>query len=246
MKDEKQPMTIELNWERFYSEYPDVYDRFAVSSIEAIKYIVRRYGLKDKVILDVGSGTGISTYEIAKHACEVIGIEPWKEMREYAKAKKRDEHQNVKFLNYAAESVDLKFEEGYFDAIISIYAFPFWFVEDPEKGYQYAKDFLVKAQEFLKKTGVTVIVGNSTGWEAGEITSQVLPGVDYAEVNNRFMEEYLGFDYEDVIVKVDYGTVENMIETYGFIFGRRAIEYIRENRIRQIDWKLRVHYMYKG
>ena len=239
------PKTIELDWERFYTEYPDVYDRFAVSSIEAIKYIVGRFGLQDKEILDVGSGTGISTYEIARYARKVTGIEPWKQMREYAESKRKPEHQNVEFLDYAAESDDMNFADESFDAIISIYAFPFWFVEEPERGYDLAKKFVLKARQLLKEKGVMITVGNSTGWEAGEITSHVLPEADYAEVNNRFMEGYLGFAYEDVTVKVDYGTVENMLATYGFIFGSKALEHIEKNAISQIDWKLRVHYIYK-
>ncbi len=162
----RQPTTIELNWERFYTEYSDVYDKFAVSSIEAVKFIEKRFGLHNKVILDVGSGTGVSTYEMSKYAHEIIGIEPWKQMREYAESKRTNEHQNVKFLEYAAESEELDFENNYFDAIISIFAFPFWFVEDPENGYQHAKRFMVKAKQLLKDTGVIIVAGNSTGWEA--------------------------------------------------------------------------------
>ena len=101
------------------------------------------------------------------------------------------------------------------------------------------------SKKLLRRNGVIAIINGANGWEAGEITKNILPNVNYAEKQNKFMENTLGFKYEDVIVKTDYGTTENMIDTYGFIFGYKAINYIKENNISKIDWKLRVHFIEK-
>jgi hypothetical protein len=55
--------------------------------------------------------------------------------------------------------------------------------------------------------------------------------------------ERLGFDWWDVDVVADYGTGGEAVATYGFIFGRQAIEYLREHQISRIGWRLRVFEM---
>jgi hypothetical protein len=40
----------------------------------------------------------------------------------------------------------------------------------------------------------------------------------------------------------DYGTPERAIETYGFIFGSRAIERLRERTQSRISWRWRVRH----
>jgi hypothetical protein len=51
-----------------------------------------------------------------------------------------------------------------------------------------------------------------------------------------------GYDFFDYFATQDYGTVENAVETYGFIFGRNTIEHIAEHDKTVITWKLRIHY----
>jgi ubiquinone/menaquinone biosynthesis C-methylase UbiE len=72
---------------------------------------------KDSFILDIGSGTGISS----DFDCNVIGFEPSKELLDIAKA--RDKNQKHKYINDKAENIiNYKFEEKKFDYIISISA----------------------------------------------------------------------------------------------------------------------------
>lgn len=82
------PETIEKDWDRFYLEFPDVYDRFAVTSVAVMPTLRARYGLKG-TILDVASGTGKSTFALTEHAHRVIGLEPWSSMLDYAAARQR-------------------------------------------------------------------------------------------------------------------------------------------------------------
>ncbi|MCJ7771171.1 class I SAM-dependent methyltransferase [Candidatus Bathyarchaeota archaeon] len=42
------------------------------------------FNLRDKIVADVGSGTGLSTFDLAKYARHVVGIEPEDSMRNLA------------------------------------------------------------------------------------------------------------------------------------------------------------------
>jgi SAM-dependent methyltransferase len=56
--------------------------------------------------LDVGSGTGKSTFEIVKYANHVVGVEPWVEMRTFAvKIQERQGIRNVAFVDGTGENL---------------------------------------------------------------------------------------------------------------------------------------------
>jgi hypothetical protein len=42
----------------------------------------------------------------------------------------------------------------------------------------------------------------------------------------------------------DYGSVEHMVKTYGFIFGKKAIDYIRAHQVSAIQWRWSLHYLW--
>ena len=46
----------------------------------------------------------------------------------------------------------------------------------------------------------------------------------------------------DVFMDQDYGSVEKAVRTYGFIHGKRAIDYIREHNVTTIRWKARARF----
>ena len=52
----------------------------------------------------------------------------------------------------------------------------------------------------------------------------------------------LGFAYRDIEFKADYGSVAEAVATYGFIYGRKAIDYLVAHNKRSIRWKPRLYY----
>ena len=52
----------------------------------------------------------------------------------------------------------------------------------------------------------------------------------------------LGFGHRDVLVEGNYGSVREAVETYGFIYGKKAIDYLIANNVSSIRWKVRIHY----
>ena len=94
----KGHLTVEGFWDKYYLEFADVYDRFALTSVEVIDHIQQVFSFTDKNVLDIGSGTGKSTFRIAQYADNVTGIEPAIAMRSYAEERKTElKNQNVKF-----------------------------------------------------------------------------------------------------------------------------------------------------
>ncbi len=233
--------TIDNNWDQFYKEFPHIYDRFAKTSTSAVSIIHEMFDLKDKIVLDVGSGTGLSTFDLAKRAKFVVGIEPFDSMLRFSVTKSASMNvRNVTFLRGIAET--LPFKDSAFDLAVSVYGFPFWFAEAGREGRDLAGKFVLDAAENIKEGGYIVAVNSSPGCYAGELTSIVCPEEAGAEKVDDLMSGHLGFSYKDVIVTSEYGSLQEAIETYGFIFGEKAIVYLTAHDKTAINWKLRIHY----
>jgi SAM-dependent methyltransferase len=76
--------TIRMDWERFYKEFADRYHRFALATDAVVAEMHGLFGFGGTRVLDLTSGTGRSTFAIAKHAAHAVGVEPWAEMRNEA------------------------------------------------------------------------------------------------------------------------------------------------------------------
>lgn len=237
-----RPETIEGDWDRFYLEFPDVYDRFALTSLAVMPALRARYGIEGAAVLDAGSGTGRSTFALAESARSVVGLEPWDPMRAYA-ARRRDALGlgNVGFVTGAVEA--MPFGPRSFDHVVSVYGFPFWFPDDAEHGLGLGRGFVADCRSIVRPGGWVVAVIGVPGQYAGEFTPVVAPALAAVEPNG-MLETYmegLGFAWWDVDVDADYGTVEEAVATYGFIYGRRAIDHLRASQISRIRWRLRVY-----
>jgi hypothetical protein len=56
------------------------------------------------------------------------------------------------------------------------------------------------------------------------------------------LREVLGFGYVDRPVVVDCGSVEAAVETYGFIYGQKVIDYLMEKQLSVLHGMIRVHF----
>jgi hypothetical protein len=50
------------------------------------------------------------------------------------------------------------------------------------------------------------------------------------------------FKYKDVFVHSRFGSLKKALGVYGFIFGRKAIEYLKRHNKTTIKWKFRIYY----
>jgi hypothetical protein len=92
----------------------------------------------------------------------------------------------------------------------------------PPEGY---RNFIRQALRVAM--GLVVYVGIPPGWYGGDLYDVIenpLQNKIDAEVDRIFLEEFL-FSFKDIFSEPEYGTVEHIVSTYGFIFGSKAIEH---------------------
>lgn len=103
-----------------------------------------------------------------------------------------------------------------------------------------AQRFVDNALRIVRPGGVIAIVGSAPGFGAGELTE--ILGWDFAAEVDRLMREVLGFEYVDRPVEVNCGSVEAAVDTYGFIYGQKVIDYLVANQQSVLHGMLRIHY----
>lgn len=109
--------TINSNVERF-SGFADIYDKYRPEPPSIVIEILLNYLQKDPAtVVDLGCGTGLSTFICGEYAKKVIGIEPNLDMINRAKEKleKRMDGNNVFFQQGISD--DLKLESNSIDIV---------------------------------------------------------------------------------------------------------------------------------
>ena len=228
-----RPESIENRWDILYRDYPEVYEAFSNTPYHPTIYeqLPGIIDLRGKHIADVGAGTGSSSLALARYARQVIGIEREAAMLRQAREKVRGiEAQQVTFLS--GDALALPLADNSVDLVtgITLALYP------PE---QY-RDFIREGLRVAK--GPVVYLGIPPGWYGGDLY-EVIEEVEKVDdqVDHIFIEEFQ-FAYQDLFSNQEYGTVEHIVSTYGFIFGRKAIEHLKRENKTAIRWKFRVYW----
>lgn len=94
---------LKANIDRF-SGFADCYDKYRPAAPTIVRDILLSYlGKKPSVVIDLGSGTGLSTFLWRGYSEKIIGLEPNADMRTKASAK----------LLEMDKSCNISFQEGY-------------------------------------------------------------------------------------------------------------------------------------
>jgi ubiquinone/menaquinone biosynthesis C-methylase UbiE len=228
-----RPETIENRWDVLYRDFPEVYDEFVLVPTVGGVDLLEMFDFKDKIVVDVGSGSGFSTFKFAPVAKEVIGVEIEDAMRELAEEIVRKAgHQNVRFVKGDARSMNLPNDSA---DIVTAWTLAI----HPPAGF---RDFIREAERVVRSGGLIVSVMVPPGWYGGELRDVIALDEDNAQaIDDIFVNEF-GFEYQDVDFVQDFGSVDKAVRTYGFIFGRNAIAYITEHEMTSIRRRDRVHF----
>ena len=229
------PLTVENRWDILYRDYPEIYDEFAAvpKDPQPLQILMNRFDFRDKVVADIGSGSGLSSFEFARVARRVIGVEIEEAMRDLAERERiRRGVQNIEFLQGDAKQIPLP------DSSVDIVA-GITLLISPVDGY---REFIREAIRVTADGGWILVLGITPGWYGGELASVIQDAeADEAGQNRIFVEEF-GFQYEDFETNQEYGSIDKIIRTYGFIFGKNAIDYLRKHKKTSIKWMFRIHY----
>lgn len=102
------PAHLSANVDRF-AGFVDVYDAFRPCPPLALLEILTHFAQAPQpaLVVDLGSGTGISTAIWAARATEVVGVEPSADMRRQAEARAAGDAGNVRYLSGFANATGL-------------------------------------------------------------------------------------------------------------------------------------------
>jgi ubiquinone/menaquinone biosynthesis C-methylase UbiE len=236
-----RPETIENRWDILYRDYPEVYEEFASVPYRGPGWvdIARRpFDFNGKVVADIGCGSGKSTFQLAPIAKTVIGIEPEDSMREIAIRVAREKKiENAEFRKGVAESLPLT--DHCVDSVVAITLASLYSSDN-------IRAFVKEAERILRKGGFILTLNVAPRWDGGELAPVILgksrtTDVDGEKIVDKTLRE-LSFRHKDYYQIQDYGSVGKIVRTYGFIFGMKAIAYLKEHNKTAIKWKCRLRY----
>jgi SAM-dependent methyltransferase len=229
MGDVQRPESIEHRWDVLYRDYPEVYDEFASYPYtpDPLEVVADRLGFAGKTLVDVGCGGGLSTFRLARRAGMVIGIEREKAMLRVAgRHAARDPVPNARFGAGSAASLPLR--DGCCDVVLGI-------TSPLDVG---------ESLRVLRPGGLVVRLEIPPDWYGGDLNAVIghpTPGLDQ---NDRELVA-AGFAAYDIDSVQEYGTTDHIVRTYGFIFGRQAIEHLHKTGRTSIHWRFRVYTLRK-
>ena len=185
------------------------------------------------MISDIGSGTGLSAFAFAPVARKVIGVEIEENMRAVAERERvRQGFTNLEFMQGDARDIPLR--DDFVDIVTGITLAIY-----PVDGY---RDFVREATRVLSNGGLIAMINITPDWYGGELAT-IINDVDTTDARqNEILVDELGFQFEDFDTNQEYGSLDKIVRTYGFIFGRNAIEYLKANNKTNIQWRFRIHY----
>lgn len=219
--------TIENRWDVLFRDHPEVYDEFSAFPYDPdpIDVLAERFDLTDSVVADVGSGTGRSSFKLARHARRVVGIEPEPAMMAIAQRRlAREPRATLEFLPGTREAIPLP--DASVDAVVAVTAG----LDVPE------------ALRVVSRGGLLASIDIPPGHYGGELVDVIGEETPELEAGERFLTREAGFQYFDFESVQEYGTSHDLLRTYGFIFGRRAIDHLRRTRQTSIRWTFRIYH----
>jgi Methyltransferase domain len=204
--------TIRQDWERFYVQFPDLYDRFTVTTDDAVAEIDRLVGL-----------SGRSTRGLARLARHVTGVEPLAAARSYAASRCEAEGiGNVRFIEGSTDSFP-DFAGERFDLAVSIHAAPF-FAEDDEAANRAELHSLLGVLGRILAPGAAIVFAGTRPQRHSDTWA---PHADVERLARRDrILSAAGFEVHDRPIEADFGTVEEALATCGLIYGEPAIDYL--------------------
>jgi SAM-dependent methyltransferase len=228
-----RPESIENRWDILYRDYPEVYEAFSATPYHPTVFeeLSKIIDLRGKSIADVGAGTGSSTLALAQYARQVVGVEYELAMLRVAREKwSSGETGRVSYVSGDALALPLADRSVDIVTGITLALYP------PE---QY-RNFIREGSRAAR--GPVVYVGIPPGWYGGDLYEII---EDFEKVDDMvdqiFLEEF-HFDYQDFFSDQEYGTVDHIVSTYGFIFGKNTIDYLKKEQKTTIRWKFRVYW----
>ena len=98
--------------------------------------------------------------------------------------------------------------------------------------------FVREAERVARSDGYVLIVEVARGWYGGELAPILFRNTWQEEFDctKEMVLPQHGYQRMDLTSIQDFGTVENAVQTYAFIFGKAAIDYLQEQNKTTMQW----------
>ena len=178
---------MENVFNRFYQDYDAWYQTPMGAFVDQVEtdalwsLLAPNPGMR---ILDVGCGTGLQSLKLARHGCEVTGIDIAPNMLHEAVRKSGEEGLSIDFRRMDCQQME--FPDNSFDAAISMAAFEF--IPDPLRAYR-------EMRRVVKPGGLIVIgiIQREGDW-ASLYASDICKGTAYEYATFRSLEDLRALD----------------------------------------------------
>ncbi len=246
--DEDHPVPNYFDFDWFSARHPDLYDRFAISTIGLMDELERLLDLSGLEVIDVGAGTGRSAAGAARKAKRVTAVDVFESVVFYGRERvRRMGLDNVDYLRASRDG--LPFAGSSFDALIN----------------SWAELNCAEAYRVLKPGGYLVRMGGPLNALCGELTQtlkdvfphiiQDVPPAEWFDPACPQVDEHI---MDDIIYDVpvipptfrhdftyisDYGDYTEAAAIFGRLYGPKARQYIVDRRLSRFAWRLRIEIM---
>ena len=154
--DEDNPIPGYFEFDWLSSRHPDLYHRFALSTVGLMEKLHTLIDLTNCVVLDIGAGTGRSAMGAAEKAKRVFAVDYYESVVFFGKSQIQQTHtKNVDYINGNRDHLPLS--ENSVDVVINA-----WAELNPEEAYR-----------TLKPNGHLIQLGAIPNALCGELTSQL-------------------------------------------------------------------------
>jgi len=246
----KQPISINGQWDLFYSRFPELYDRFSHyedSDNTIFSFIKNEFDLKDKTILDLGAGTGRFSLLFSQLAKKVYAVEPSLEMLKILESKVRVRgieniypiNKGVENLELVDDSIDIIFSSWVLSGIYN------WRVDVSGRELNARKkkieSIMIDLEKLLKRQGLIVVVETAPGQYGGELQPVIMGSAkDFSGDFTGWFAKRFDFRMMEKETIFDFRSVNEAAEIFGFVYGEKAKKHILEKGIKTIKMGVRI------
>lgn len=209
-------------WKKMYNEDCDIYEAFTYSEDKGDlvwKRIIEKIDFSKKIVFEMGCGTGKYTEKLAGVVDQLFANDISPKMLERAKAKCSN-YNNIKYILESAHNCNLP--SNSVDIVFSAWGYV---AGDLEFSRKLDQEF----KRILRQNGEIWLIDN---YYSGEFYG-------FMKRDNtkcRFAEEELGYELVDIVrTTYEFSTVDEAARIFGYIFGKKVEEYIRQNHKTKIE-----------
>jgi ubiquinone/menaquinone biosynthesis C-methylase UbiE len=222
-------------WKKLHKKpkrYDFVSEEFFQSTEIELKTILKFVNFKNKIILDVGGGSGRLAIPLSKLAKKIFVIDPEKEMLEQLKVKvKKNNIENIEIKNASAEKIPYPDES--FDIAMCAWILPYI---NLEKAFGEMK-------RVLKKGGWLIVIDHygNDDWEKLTIIENPKHKKRYDKRNKKVLNLIKDFQIIKTKIVDSFLKFPNLAiarKVINEVRGTKASEYIVKNKILKISNKI--------